>query len=125
MGMGVLAPKRNARVCLLPRMWTIKMLNARGCSSHRHLSPRRIEAMAKKGDVVWLNPRVARYTRRGMLPFARLRDKSGKVGECLAAAIRRRESWALAMYAQIRGYRENGLQSTRSTSGRDILGGVD
>lgn len=122
---GVPTPKRNARICLLPRMWTVKMQAARGCSSHRHLPPRKIEAMVKAGDAVWLNARTARYTRLGKLPFARMRDISGKVGEELAHAIRRREGWALAMYASIRGQRENGLQSTRTASGRDILGGAE
>jgi hypothetical protein len=108
------------RFCLVPPCWTLEDYALHTCfdHSHAHLSRAQVYDYDKHRSIEWIAIRYAKSadliaTDRpdptkswfgGIARISRIfgtRGLSSSLGECLAAAILTRESWALAMFAQI------------------------
>lgn len=112
------------RFCLVGPRWSLADLERLTCGdrSHCHLSRAGVYDLEKHRAIAWLAVRVgntfvpnARPTideryEGGIVRICKifpLRGVSAGLGEYLAAAVRERESWAVAMLAQIRGRQSN------------------
>lgn len=125
------------RFCLVPPGWDLKIHSMRGCDdrSHSHLSRSQVYEFDKHQSLEWL---AIRYKRGedfvltdspdhlqtwwgGIARISRIfdfRGLSGTTGEYLAAAVRAREGWALAMLAQIHGRVEGDTRTIQPLDAR-------
>jgi hypothetical protein len=125
------------RFCLVPPGWDLKIFSEHSCDdrSHSHVSRSQVYEFDKHQSLEWL---AIRYKKGddfvltdspdhlqtwwgGIARISRIfdfRGLSATAGEYLSLAVRRRESWALAMLAQIH-MRHEGDSATRVMQPRD------
>jgi hypothetical protein len=108
------------RYCLVPPSWDLHDFQLHTCSdrSHCHISRAQLYDLEKYRSIRWVairynkgeelvpieNPDVNKKWDSGIVRISMVfgfRGMSSSVGEYLADALRRRESWAVAMLAQI------------------------
>jgi hypothetical protein len=110
------------RFCLVGPRWSLEDLERLTCDdrSHCHLSRAGVYDLEKHRAIAWIavrvgntfvpndRPTIDEKHEGGIIRICKifaLRGTSQGLGEYLAAAVRQREDWALAMLAQIRGKR--------------------
>ena len=112
------------RFCLVGVRWSLADLERLSCDnrSHWHLSRAGLYDLEKRRAIAWIavrvgntlipndRPTVDEKHEGGIVRICKifpLRGVSVELGEYLAAAVRERQDWALAMQAQIRGQRSS------------------
>lgn len=94
------------RLCLLRSSVSIHEFRRDGHHRrHRHISKEDGEILLKRGFATWLDEARGVLQLVGASRFA-LRGASTRYGSFLAAAIQRREAWALILRSEVRGWKE-------------------